>query len=224
MISSISETYKQILQELAPFDASLVAVSKRQPLDKIKTLYDIGHRDFGENRVQEFLGKYDELPHDIKWHLIGHLQTNKVNSIIGKVHLIHSVDRLKLARKINEESANKDIHTPVLLQIKIAQEDSKFGYEFEELVEHLSEGHYSAFQHLDIRGVMGMATFTDNEILVRSEFKKLHQYFSELKSTYFKDHNSFHEISMGMSGDYTIALEEGATFVRIGSKLFGERD
>ena len=223
MSSSIAEIYEQILQELAPFGASLVAVSKRQPLDKIKSLYDLGHRDFGENRVQEFLEKYDALPLDLKWHLIGHLQTNKVKSIIGKVHLIHSVDRLKLAQKINEESATTGIQTSILLQIKIAQEESKFGYDFLELTEHLKNGKYAAFNHLDLRGVMGMATFSDDEELVRSEFKTLHDYFIELKSTYFKDNTAFTEISMGMSGDYLMALEEGATMVRVGSKLFGAR-
>ncbi len=223
MTSTISEHYDELLKQLKPYKASVVAVSKRQPLEKIQTLYDLGHRDFGENRVQEFLEKYLQLPQDIKWHLIGHLQTNKVRSIIGKAHLIHSVDRLKLARKINEESSVINRRTPILLQLKIAQEESKFGYSFEALKSQLKDGTYDAFEYLDIRGVMGMATFTEDENQIRQEFNLLRMYFYELKQEFFHSSTSFKDISMGMSGDYPIALEEGATIVRIGSLIFGKR-
>ena len=223
MKQTIAERYSQVLDNLAPFEAALVAVSKRQPNEKVQALYELGHRDFGENRVQEFLSKIDILPKDIRWHLIGHLQTNKVRSIINKVTLIHSLDRLKLAKKINQESAEKKIKTAVLLQIKIAAEDSKFGYDFGTLKSEFAQDAYANFDGLVIQGVMGMATFTDNLDQVRQEFRQLKSYFTELKTNYFQDDQEFKTISMGMSGDYPIALEEGANLVRIGSTIFGPR-
>ena len=215
--------YLEIHNNLLPFNAKLVAVSKRQPLDKIEDAYALGQRLFGENRVQEFLEKKDKLPEDIKWHLIGHLQTNKVKQIVGQCHLIHSLDRLKLAKVLNQESKITGVKTLVLIQIKIADEDSKFGYQFEALLQELAQGQYVGLENLVLCGVMGMATFTDDKTQIRAEFKKLKIYFDELKRRHFDANDQFREISMGMSGDYQIALEEGATIVRVGSKLFGTR-
>ena len=215
--------YLEVLNDLSSYDAKLVAVSKRQPLTKINRLYDLGHRTFGENRVQEFLEKHHLLPRDIDWHLIGHLQSKKVKTIIGKVGLIHSVDRLKLAQTIHQFSQESEVRSRILLQIKIAEEDSKYGYAFEQLVEELKNNTYSPLDQLDICGVMGMATFTENQDQIRQEFKLLKNHFDQLKTLFFSSNDSFSEISMGMSGDYKIALEEGATMVRVGSKLFGVR-
>lgn len=223
MSRMISE-YQAILSDLAPSNANLVAVSKRQSLDKLQELYDLGHRVFGENRVEEFLEKKSHLPSDIEWHFIGHLQSKKVDDIIGLTTLIHSVDRYKLARIINEKSAAKNVHTKILLQIKIADEDSKYGYNFDILKKELSDGKYNAFSNLTICGLMGMATFTKNQNQVQSEFKRLAAYFEELKADYFSIAPDFKEISMGMSGDYHLALSEGSTMVRVGSKLFGARN
>lgn len=215
--------YQSILSELEPYAAQLVAVSKIQPVAKIQALYDFGHRIFGENRVQELLTKIPQLPEDVQWHLIGQLQTNKVKDIVGKCALIHGVDRLKLAKKINEESQKKDCITPILIQLKIGEEASKSGYAPEQLFAELNDGIWSKLTHIKPCGVMGMATFTDDTEQIRREFQELKSTFDTLKSDYFKDVDYFREISMGMSGDYPIALEEGATMVRIGSKLFGPR-
>jgi len=217
-----TKNYHDILHQLEPHDTTLVAVSKRQPIEKLRSLYEAGHRDFGENRVQEFLEKKPLLPTDIRWHLIGHLQTNKVKDVIGHSYLIHSVDRLKLARKLNDESDKIDCQTSILLQIKIAEETSKFGYDFDQLIAELNSNEY-AFDHLRIEGVMGMATFTEDKQQIRNEFSKLKSFFDRLKTDYFSDQEHFKHISMGMSGDYTIALDEGSTMVRIGSGIFGAR-
>ncbi len=214
--------YSEILREIKSNNALLVAVSKVQPLAKIEQLYKLGHRDFGENRVQEFLEKYEKLPADIKWHLIGHLQTNKVKDIICKSNLIHAVDRIKLARKIDALSSDLNVTTRCLLQIKIAQEDSKYGYRIEQLLSQLNEGQLN-FPNITWCGVMGMATYTMDMNQVRTEFRKLKDYHNLIKRSFFDNRPDFCELSMGMSGDYKVALEEGATIVRIGSKIFGPR-
>ena len=203
--------------------ARLVAVSKTKPGLVILQLYEQGQRIFGENRVQELVEKYQELPKDIEWHLIGHLQTNKVKYIAPFVAMIHSVDSLKLLKEINKQALRQERVIEVLLQFHIAEEDTKFGLSLEEAQQLLASEEYASLTNIRIRGVMAMASFTDDRVQIRREFQTLKSIFDELKTTYFQDQESFDEISMGMSGDYDIALEEGSTMVRIGSLIFGAR-
>ena len=204
-------------------NVKLIAVSKTKPASDIQTLYDAGQRTFGENKMQELVEKYEVLPKDIDWHLIGHLQTNKVKYIAPFVHLIHGVDSFKLLKEINKEGVkcNRIIHC--LLQFHIAQEETKFGFSFEEAKEMLESNEFVELQHVAIHGVMGMASFTEEENQIHEEFQTLHNYFQLIKSHYFKFNPDFKEISMGMSGDYKIAMEEGSTMVRVGSTIFGSR-
>lgn len=216
--------FKKILQDLSPTGAQLVAVSKTKPNEAILELYHKGQLDFGENRVQELLPKFEELPKDIQWHLIGHLQTNKVKYVVPFVHVIHSVDSYKVLKEINKQSRKIDRVTNCLLQFKIAEEETKYGLTWEEAVAMLENPAYKEMRHIRILGVMGMATFTDDEAQVRREFRQLKRIFDRLKEQYFAEQEDFQEISMGMSDDYRIALEEGSTMVRIGSLLFGSRE
>ncbi len=204
--------------------ATLVAVSKTKPNEELMQAYEAGQRLFGENKVQELIGKYEALPKDIEWHMIGHLQSNKVKYIASFVSLIHGVDSEKLLETINKEGAKNDRVIPCLLQIHIAEESTKFGFSEEELLRILSVDFVNGLQYVDIRGVMGMATFTDDEIQVRKEFSQLRQIFKNLKQGIFQNSDSFSEISMGMSGDYLVAIEEGSTMVRVGSSIFGARN
>ena len=204
-------------------NVKLIAVSKTKPASDIQTLYDAGQRAFGENKVQELVEKYEVLPKDIDWHLIGHLQTNKVKYIAPFVHLIHGVDSFKLFKEINKEGVKCNRIIPCLLQFHIAQEETKFGFSFEEAQEMLESNEFVELQHVAIHGVMGMASFTENENQIHEEFQTLHNYFQLIKSHYFKFNPDFKEISMGMSGDYKIAMEEGSTMVRVGSSIFGSR-
>ncbi len=204
-------------------NVKLIAVSKTKPASDIQTLYDAGQRAFGENKVQELVEKYEVLPKDIDWHLIGHLQTNKVKYIAPFVHLIHGVDSFKLLKEINKEGVKCNRIIPCLLQFHIAQEETKFGFSFEEAQEMLESNEFVELQHVAIHGVMGMASFTENENQIHEEFQTLHNYFQLIKSHYFKFNTDFKEISMGMSGDYKIAMEEGSTMVRVGSTIFGSR-
>ena len=201
----------------------LIAVSKTKPASDIQTLYDAGQRAFGENKVQELVEKYEVLPKDIEWHLIGHLQSNKVKYIAPFVHLIHGVDSFKLLKEINKEGGKCKRIIPCLLQFHIAQEETKFGFSFEEAQEMLESNEFVELQHVAIHGVMGMASFTEDENQIHEEFQTLHNYFQLIKSHYFKFNTDFKEISMGMSGDYKIAMEEGSTMVRVGSTIFGSR-
>ena len=201
----------------------LIAVSKTKPAANIQTLYDAGQRAFGENKVQELVDKFETLPKDIEWHLIGHLQSNKVKYIAPFVHLIHAVDSFKLLQEINKEAKKCNRIIPCLLQFHIAQEDTKFGFSFEEAQEMLDTKEFVELQNVAIHGVMGMASFTEKEEIVREEFQTLHNYFQLIKSHYFKFNPEFKELSMGMSGDYKIAMEEGSTMVRVGSTIFGSR-
>lgn len=201
--------------------AQLVAVSKTQPADRIMQLYALGQRDFGENKVQEWEKKVDHLPSDIRWHLIGSLQTNKVKYVVGKVHLIHSVDRMKLLKEINKESAKAGIVSRILIQCKIAREETKAGADESSMEQMISAAERGMFPNVEIKGLMGMASFTENEEVVRHEFRQLRAHFERLKFRLGKE--DFDTLSMGMSGDYRIAIEEGSTMVRIGSLLFGER-
>ncbi|MEM6320340.1 MAG: YggS family pyridoxal phosphate-dependent enzyme [Bacteroidota bacterium] len=213
----------QILNFLAPTQTKLVAVSKTKPKSMIQAMYDEGQRIFGENRVQELVEKAEALPKDIQWHQIGHLQTNKVKYIAPFVALIHAVDSLKLLKEINKQAAKNERVIDCLLQFHIAEESSKFGLSLAEAEELLTSEVYQKMENITLVGVMGMATFTDNEVQVRNEFKTLKSHFDHLQQNYFADRPTFKEISMGMSGDYQIAVEEGSTMVRIGSLLFGSR-
>ncbi|MDB0062459.1 YggS family pyridoxal phosphate-dependent enzyme [Crocinitomicaceae bacterium] len=206
-----------------PENVTLIAVSKTKPEEDIQSKYNLGQRDFGENKVQELVDKYEKLPKDIRWHLIGHLQTNKVKYIAPFVHLIHAVDSLKLLKEINKEAIKNNRVISCLLQFHIAQEDSKYGLNFEEAQEILESKTFVEMRNISIIGAMGMASFVDNKDQIRDEFQTLDSYFNVIKSHYFKFNDNFKEISMGMSGDYELAIEQGSTMVRIGSKLFGVR-
>jgi pyridoxal phosphate enzyme (YggS family) len=204
-------------------NVKLIAVSKTKPASDIQTLYDAGQRAFGENKVQELAEKYEVLPKDIEWHLIGHLQTNKVKYIAPFVHLILGVDSFKLLKEINKEGVKCKRIIPCLLQFHIAQEETKFGFSFEEAQEMLESNEFVELQHVAIHGVMGMASFTEDENQIHEEFQTLHNFFQLIKSHNFKFNPMFKELSMGMSGDYKIAMEEGSTMVRVGSTIFGSR-
>jgi len=209
------------LKEEIPSNIKLVAVSKTKTADEILKAYNTGHRIFGENRVQELVKKREELPEDIQWHFVGHLQSNKAKNIVPFISMIESVDTFKLLRIINKEASRNNRIVDCLLQFYIAKEETKFGFDMKEVVES------EEFRHLNnvrLCGVMGMATFTDDHEQVRREFKYLNECFNELKNRWFSDQPSFREISMGMSGDYRIAIEEGSTMIRIGSIIFGTRE
>ncbi len=207
-----------------PQNVKLVAVSKTKPESMILELYNAGHKIFGENKVQELVGKYESLPKDIEWHMIGHLQTNKVKYIAPFVSLIHSVDREKLLAEINKRAKNANRVIDCLIQIHIAQEETKFGMSFEEAEEFFASGRLKNYPNVRIVGLMGMATNTPDKEQVRKEFRSLKQFFDKIKSLYYNGDDSFKEISMGMSGDYRIAVEEGSTIVRVGSLIFGARN
>ena len=202
-------------------DITLVAVSKTKPIEKIKKIYNEGHIDFGENRVNELLKKFNHLPKDINWHMIGHLQTNKVKKIIPFISLIHSVDSIKLINKIDIESRKINKKTNILLQVHIAEEKSKYGFESKEIREFFNKKLDKSYKNINIIGLMGMATYTNNKNQIKTEFKKLKMLFDEIKSI---SDQKIKTLSMGMSGDYKIAIKEGSNMVRIGSLIFGERD
>lgn len=211
------------IQKTIPANVCLVAVSKTKPVSDLMEAYQAGQRHFGENKVQEMTEKWEVLPKDIQWHLIGHLQTNKVKYIAPYVHLIHSVDSLKLLAEINKQGAKNQRVISVLLQFYIAKEETKFGLDYEEAVELLTSDAFKSFNNIHVVGVMGMASFTDDESVVRNEFSQLKAIFTRLKNSFFQNDDSFKEISMGMSGDYQLAIEQGSTMVRVGSSIFGGR-
>ena len=213
----------EILSKLAKTNTKLVAVSKTKPAAQILAMYEQGQRIFGENRIQELVDKQAKLPADISWHAIGHLQTNKVKYIAPFVALIHSVDSLKLLKEINKQAARNDRTIDCLLQIKIAAEESKFGLSESSAMELLQSEAYQQMKNIRIVGLMGMATFTEDEAQVRQEFRQLKNFFDQLKAGFFETTPHFKEISMGMSGDFELAQAEGSTMVRIGSLLFGSR-
>lgn len=214
--------YKEVLNTI-PNDICLVAVSKTKPIDAILEKYNQGQRIFGENKVQELVAKYEGLPKDIEWHLIGHLQTNKVKYIAPFVSLIHSIDSLKLLKEVNKEAKKNNRVINCLLQFHIAQEETKYGLNLEEAKSLLESEEFIQMENVSVVGIMGMASFSDDENQVRDEFRILENTFSILKSHYFKFNDNFKEISMGMSGDYKIAIEEGSTMIRVGSLIFGNR-
>lgn len=212
--------YQNILKSCESHDATLIAVSKTKPVWDIQRFYDLGQRDFGENRVQEMVEKHGQLPDDIRWHQIGHLQKNKVKYIAPFVHLIHSVDSIELLRTIDKQAAKNDRIINVLLQIKIAVEDSKYGLDQEggeEIIQAYKDG---MFNHVSLGGLMGMATFTSDQETIQSEFVRLRSYRDQWVSAY---RIKLDVLSMGMSGDYKLALDEGSTMIRVGSLLFGGR-
>jgi len=213
----------QELKNSLPESTSLVAVSKTKPVEKILDLYHQGQRIFGENKVQELTAKQETLPADIQWHMIGHLQKNKVKYIAPFISLIHAVDSLSLLKKIEKEAEKNNRIIPILLQLRIAKEETKFGFPEAELRASVKYA-LKECPHLQIKGLMGMASFSNDMSLVRSEFKMAKSLFDDLKQTVFKDEESFNTLSMGMSGDYKIALEEGANMIRIGTLLFGQRN
>ena len=221
-MGNIAENIKQIREQI-PKNVTLIAVSKLKPVSIIEEAYEAGQQLFGENRTQEITEKYPLLPKDIQWHFIGHLQTNKVKYIIPFVTMIHSVDSKKLLQEINRLSEKNNQITDCLLQFYIAKEESKSGFLLSEAEEMLLSEDFQLWKNIRICGVMGMATLTDNQELIRTEFKTLKDYFRLLKKKYFAFQDTFKEISMGMTDDYLIAVEEGSTMVRIGSAIFGER-
>ncbi len=222
MQMNIPEQIEAIKRELPPH-VKLVAVTKTHPVDTIMQAYSTGHKIFGENKVQELVSKYDLMPKDVEWHLIGHLQTNKVKYIAPFVSLIHSVDSLKLLSVIDKEAQKCNRIIDCLLQVYIASEETKFGLSADELHELLQSPELEQLQNVRVCGLMGMATFTDNMQQVRMEFRFLKNLFDEVKLRYFSAKPWFKDLSMGMSNDYRIAVEEGSTMVRIGSNIFGHR-
>lgn len=213
----------KLLHELSAQNVTLLAVSKTHPPERILEIYQQGQRIFGENRAQEMLEKQAALPADIEWHLIGHLQTNKVKLIAPFVRMIHSVDSLRLLEEIDKQAAKAERTIDCLLQFHIAQEETKFGLDEAEARAILSSDTFRQMKNVRICGVMGMATFTDDEAQVRREFRHLRAIFEKLKQEFFPENPHFREISMGMSSDWRIAVEEGSTMVRVGSLIFGER-
>ena len=222
-MSHIQAEIQSIRQEL-PEGVRLVAVSKYHPVEALQEAYKVGHRIFGESKVQEMTIKYETLPKDIEWHFIGHLQTNKIKYMASYVSLIHGVDSYKLLSEINKQAAKAGRIIPCLLQIHIAKEETKFGFTPEECMAMLEEGAWRTLTHVQIAGVMGMATNTDDLIQVEAEFATLSSLFQCMKEIYFADTPAFKEISMGMSDDYPIAIRQGSTLIRIGSRIFGARN
>lgn len=220
---NIRSNITTLLRDL-PGSCRLIAVSKTQPAEKVLEAYNAGHRSFGENKVQELVPKYEALPKDIEWHMIGHLQSNKVKYIAPFVHLIHSVDSVKLLEEIDKQARKAQRVISCLLQVHIAREETKFGFSEEEIIQLASSPQLAQWHNVKVTGLMGMATFTDDTAQVRSEFKTLRSIFEKLKSTTLPVQFQLEVLSMGMSGDYKIAIEEGSTMVRVGSAIFGERN
>jgi PLP dependent protein len=214
----------QRLRETIPSHVTLVAVSKTKPDEQIMEAYRAGQRDFGENKVQDLVAKKERLPDDIRWHMIGHLQSNKVKYLASFVHLLHGVDSLKLLDVINREAEKNQRVIDCLLQVRIAREETKFGLTEGELMELIGSRQYIEMQHIRIRGLMGMATYTENSDQIREEFRLLKRIFDELKGSQFRLQPAFDQLSCGMSGDYGLAIEEGSNLVRIGSLIFGPRN
>lgn len=219
----IKDKLAEIRKEI-PEHVTLIAVSKTKPVSALEEAYKAGQRHFGENKVQEMFDKYEQLPKDIRWHLIGHLQSNKVKYIAPFVHLIHSVDSLKLLSEIDKQAKKNNRVIDCLLQFHIAQEETKFGLSLLEAEALISSEEFKELKNINIVGVMGMASFSNNESLIKKEFQALHAIFKSLQEKCFYENQNFKEISMGMSGDYALAIEEGSTMVRVGSSIFGGRN
>jgi pyridoxal phosphate enzyme (YggS family) len=220
---SIADNIKSLKNETNAIKVQLIAVSKTKPAEEIMEAYDAGQRVFGENMVQELVDKYEKLPKDIKWHLIGHLQSNKVKYIAPFISLIQSVDSLKLLQEIDKHAQKNNRVIDCLLQVYIADEETKFGLGFDEVIELLRSDEYTELSHVRIRGLMGIATNTDNEKQIKDEFYELKIFFDGIKQSYFRQDPTFDVLSMGMSSDYKIAIEQGSNMVRLGSTIFGQR-
>jgi pyridoxal phosphate enzyme (YggS family) len=214
----------QVIRRQIPDNVTLVAVSKTKSDEMILEAYQAGHRDFGENKVQDLLAKKERLPADIRWHMIGHLQSNKVKYLVPFVHMIHGVDSLKLLRLLQKEAVKIGRTIDCLMQVHIAMEETKFGFSENELLEVALSGEFSQMGMVRIRGIMGIATYTENSEQIREEFRLLNRIFETLKSSVFSNEAAFDQRSFGMSGDFQLAIEEGSTMVRIGSLIFGPRN
>lgn len=223
MSFSIAENLKKI-QDSIPKSVSLVAVSKTKPIEDVKEAYDAGQRIFGENKVQELREKHPALPKDIEWHMIGHMQSNKVKYIAPFISLIHGIESFKLLKEINKQALKNNRIIKVLLQFHIASESTKFGLQINEAKEILISDEFKNLKNIEITGVMGMASFVNDKVQVKSEFSNLNTIFKQLKKSFFINQDSFKTISMGMSGDYPIAIEEGSSMIRVGSSIFGVRN
>ena len=220
---SIAQNIQEIRKNI-PANVSLVCVSKFHPENAILEAYNCGERIFGESRVQELLAKQTKLPADIQWHFIGHLQSNKIKLILPTVSLIHGVDSFNLLKEINSRALKAGRVVSCLLQVHIAREETKFGFSMEEIRQMLSGNEFGSLENVQINGLMGMATLTDDKEQIRAEFRTLRQLYDKLKREYFQNNENFLELSMGMSDDYQIAIDEGSTMVRIGSSIFGMRE
>jgi len=220
---SIADNIKSLKKETDIIKVTLIAVSKTKSHDEIMEAYAAGQRLFGENMVQELVEKYEQLPKDIQWHLIGHLQSNKVKYIAPFISMIQSVDSIKLLQEINKHAQKNNRVIDCLLQVYIADEETKYGLGFDEIIELLRSEEFSTLKHIRIRGLMGIATNTENIKQVKDEFYELRIFFDGIKQSYFRKDNTFDTLSMGMSSDYKIAIEQGSNMVRLGSTIFGER-
>lgn len=220
---SIADNIRALKNETDAINVALLAVSKTKPVEDIMEAYNAGQRLFGENNVQELVEKYEQLPKDIEWHLIGHLQSNKVKYIAPFISMIEAVDSLKLLQEINKHALKNDRIIDCLLQVYIADEETKFGLQYDELIELLRSEEFSALKNIRIRGLMGIATNTDSEKQIKEEFYELRTLFDGIKLSYFRKEESFNVLSMGMSSDYKIAIEQGSNLIRLGSTIFGTR-
>lgn len=220
---SIADNIRSLKRETVPVNVTLIAVSKTKSVEDIREAYDAGQRLFGENTVQELVEKQEHLPKDIQWHLIGHLQSNKVKYIAPFISMIQSVDSLKLLQEINKHAEKNNRVIDCLLQIYIADEETKFGFGFDEAVELLRSDGFAGLKNIRIRGLMGIATNTDNEKQIKEEYYELKTFFEGIKQSFFRKDSSFDTLSMGMSSDYKIAIEQGSNMVRLGSTIFGAR-
>lgn len=214
----------QVIKEKIPAHVTLVAVSKTKPDEVIMEAYQAGHRDFGENKVQDLAAKQERLPADIRWHMIGHLQSNKVKYLAPFVHMLHGVDSLKLLGVINREAEKSERVIDCLLQVRIASEETKFGMNEENLMQLVNSDAFREMNNIRIRGLMGMATYTENSKQIREEFRQLKRIFERMRSSQFENLESFDQLSCGMSDDFQLAIEEGSNLVRIGSLVFGPRN
>ncbi|BDD03478.1 YggS family pyridoxal phosphate-dependent enzyme [Aureibacter tunicatorum] len=221
---NIKENLDFFSESIKGTNAKLIAVSKTKPVEMLQEAYDAGIRDFGENKVQELANKYEVLPKDIKWHMIGHLQRNKVKYIAPFVHLIHAIDTPQLLKEINKQALKNDRIINVLLQVHIADEESKFGFSEVDLLDLLNSESFDEYQNIKVIGLMGMATNTKDDEKVLSEFGTLKSIFDKIDKTVSKENIAMQELSMGMSGDYKLAIQKGSTMIRVGSAIFGERN
>lgn len=220
---SIAENIKSLKKETELINVTLIAVSKTKPAEEVLEAYNTGQRLFGENMVQELVEKYEQLPKDIQWHLIGHLQSNKVKYIAPFISMVQSVDSLKLLQEINKHAEKNKRVIDCLLQVYIADEETKFGLGFDEVIELLRSEEFAALKHIKIRGLMGIATNTDVEKQIKDEYYELKTFFDGIKQSFFRKDDAFDTLSMGMSSDYKIAIEQGSNMVRLGSTIFGKR-